>query len=107
MSTEISLIHKLTPSCLTENSRELEQLLCAEEINTDELLEKVQERDKLIQDYLSSFQEKVQDEEKKAYLNKEIEVNDKLLKVTKGHLAEQKQKLLGFVRGKNAVSRYK
>lgn len=107
MSTKISLIHELTPSCLTETSRAIEQLLCSEEINTDELLEKVQERDKLIQDYLSSFQEKVQDEEKKAYINKEMEVNDKLVEVTKEHLAEQKQKLLGFVRGKNAISQYK
>lgn len=107
MSTEVSLTHELTPASLTENSRAIEQLLRAEEVNTDELLEKVQERDKLIQEYLSSFQEKAQDEEKKAYINKEIEVNDKLVEITTKLQAEQKQKLLGFVRGKSAISRYK
>lgn|GEM_PF-2935174 len=107
MSTEVSLIHELTPSCLTENSRAIEQLLCADEVNTDELLAKVQERDQLIQEYLSSFPEKEQNEEKKAYINKEIEVNDKLVEIATKLQAEQKQKLLGFVRGKTAISRYK
>lgn len=107
MSTEVSLIHDLTPPCLTEISRAIELLLRAEEVNTDELLEKVQERDKIIQDYLSSFRETEQNEEKKAYINKEIEVNDKLVEITTKLQAEQKQKLLGFVRGKSAISQYK
>lgn len=107
MSTDFSLIHELTPSCLTENSRAIEQLLRADEVNTDELLQKVQERDKLIQEYLASFPDTEQNEEKKAYINKEIEVNDKLVEITKSLQAEQKQKLLGFVRGKSAISRYK
>lgn len=86
-----------------DNCQAIAELLAAEELDSDELLKLVQVRDQLITEYLSSLQ----NEEKKAYINRELEVNNELLGLTVDLQQGQKKLLLGLVRGKSAVSRYR
>lgn len=86
-----------------DNCQAIAAQLSAEELDSQVLLTLVQERDQLISEYLSSLQ----NEEKKAYINKELEVNNKLVEITESLQQEQKQLLLGLVRGKSAVSQYR
>lgn len=86
-----------------ENCQAIAELLSAEELDSQALLDLAQERDKIISEYLPSLQ----NEEKKAYINKELEVNNRLVEITETLQQEQKQLLLGLVRGKSAVSQYR
>ena len=103
MNTDISLVHDLTPPSLMDNCQAIAELLAAEELDSEALLKLVQERDQIISEYLPSLQ----NEEKKAYINKELEVNNKLVEITESLQQDQKQLLLGLVRGKSAVSQYR
>ena len=86
-----------------DNCQAIAELLAAEELDSEALLKLVQERDQIISEYLPSLQ----NEEKKAYINKELEVNNKLVEITESLQQDQKQLLLGLVRGKSAVSQYR
>ena len=103
MNSELQLIHDLTPPSLTENCQAISETLSAEELDSQRLMELVEERDKLIQEHLPSLQ----NEEKNAYINKELEVNKQLLERAHKLQTEQKKLLLGLVRGKSAVSQYR
>lgn len=86
-----------------ENCQAISDLLNAEELDSQRLLELVQERDQLILEYLPSLQK----DEKNAYINKELEINKNLLDCAHKLQAEQKKLLLGLVRGKSAISQYR
>lgn len=103
MNKQISLIHDLTPFSLEANCQAISDLFAQDELDTDALLKLVQERDELILKHLPTLQS----EEKKKYINKELEVNNKLVEITSHLQKEQKQRLLGLVRGRSAVSKYK
>jgi len=103
LNKNITLVHDLTPSSLEDNCRAISTLLSNDDYDADALLELVQERDKLILEYLPTLQK----EDKKEYINKELEVNNKLVEITSNLQKEQKKLLLGLVRGRSAVSKYK
>ena len=99
----LNLDHELTPPELSKINAELEVILQDDDLQTDLLLSLITRRDECIEVYLSNI-ELVQ---RKAFVENELPVNEKLLAVASGLHKASLNQLSGLIKGLKAVKKYK
>lgn len=103
MNTQsIAIIHPATPASLQANGKALEALLNSNEINDQQFLTLVQEREDLISQYLADSNE----QQRRTFLEKEIPINEALTALAKDLRTATEKTLVKVVRGQKAVKRY-
>lgn len=97
------LDHSFTPSPLKSINRELLTLTAENDLDESLFLKLVTERDEFIQTFIANLP----DQEKKHFVNAELQVNGALVAYAEESFKASLKQLSGLVRGRKAVKKYK
>ena len=86
-------------------NKQIISILNSETLDTEDLFKQIDTRDLIVTKYLEDQQ--IPLENKKFFAESEVKVNNKLLTICKKLLLESEKELIGVVRGRKAIKKYK